>query len=36
MGNEEAVQIVFKWIGCNSINGQSYDVRMRIEEFATT
>jgi len=21
MSNEEAVQIVFKWIGCNNING---------------
>jgi len=36
MSNAEAVQIVFKWIGCNSINGQSFDVRMGIEEFATT
>jgi len=36
MSNEEVVQIVFKWIGCNSINGQSYDIRMRIAEFATT
>jgi len=36
LSNEEAVQIMFKWIGCNSTNGQSFDVRMRIEEFATT
>ena len=35
MSHEEAVQLVFKWIGCNSVNGQSYDLRMRIAEFAT-
>jgi len=29
MSNEEAVQIVFKWSGCNSINGQSYDLKTR-------
>jgi len=36
MSHEEAVKIVFKWIGCNSISGQPYNVRMRIEESATT
>jgi len=36
MSNEEVVQIVFKWIGCNNTPGQSYDVRMRIAVFITT
>jgi len=28
MSHEEDVQIVLKWIGCNSINGQLYDLRI--------
>ena len=36
LSNEDVVQILFKWIGCNSIHGQSFEIRMRIEEFATT
>jgi len=36
LSHEEVVQLVFKWIGYNSKHGQSFDIRMRIEEFATT
>jgi len=36
LSHEEVVQLVLKWIGYNSKHGQSLDIRMRIEEFATT
>jgi len=36
MSNEKAVQMVFKWIGCNSTPGQSYDLRMRVIEREAT
>jgi len=36
MSNEEALQILFKWIGCNSSSGETYDIRMRIAGLATT
>jgi len=36
MQNEDAIQAVLKWIACNSANGQSYEIRMRVAKMETT
>ena len=36
MRNEDALQAVLKWIGCNSVTGQTFEIRMRVAQMETT
>jgi len=36
MQNEDAMQAVLKWIACNSVNGQTYEIRIRVAKVETT